>query len=73
MVRTRWKKSAILRQNVAIAHLFALPCSAEYLNLWVRCNYNSLSEAGLNAVTRGVQEGRGGKGIIFVFAAGTKH
>lgn len=43
---------------------------AEFLDLFVACGYNVLSDVGQSAILRGIREGRNGKGIIYVFAAG---
>ncbi|CAB9514520.1 Furin-like protease 1, isoform 1 [Seminavis robusta] len=45
---------------------------AEYLDLFITCGYNVLSDVGQEAITKGVQQGRDGKGIIYVFAAGNE-
>ena len=70
----RWRKDfadihPILCLPLYISQRFSF--SAEFLDLFIRCGYNVLSEVGQSAVTRGIQEGRDGKGIIYVFAAGT--
>ena len=41
-----------------------------FLDLFVKCEFNSLSNAEQNALNKGVVEGRNGKGIVYVFAAG---
>jgi hypothetical protein len=41
-----------------------------FLDLFVKCEFNSLSIDEQFAITKGVTEGRDGKGIVFVFAAG---
>ena len=41
-----------------------------FLDLFVSCEYNGESPEGFNATTRGVTEGRDGKGIIYLFASG---
>jgi subtilisin-like proprotein convertase family protein len=41
-----------------------------FLDLFVKCEFNSLSVDEQFALTKGVTEGRDGKGIVFVFAAG---
>lgn len=46
---------------------------AEFLDLFVVCGYNVLSEVGQSAITRGITEGRYGLGIIYVFAAGNEY
>jgi subtilisin family serine protease len=41
-----------------------------FLDLFVKCEFNSLSMAQQDALKRGVTEGRDGKGIVFIFAGG---
>ncbi|CAB9496274.1 Furin-like protease 1, isoform 1 [Seminavis robusta] len=47
-------------------------CS-EWLDIYVSCEYHALSEQAHQAFVQGVIEGRQGKGIIYVFAAGNAH
>jgi len=47
------------------------PGCAEFLDLFVVCGYNVLSDVGQAAITRGIKSGRDGLGIIYIFAAGT--
>lgn len=42
----------------------------EFLDISVDCNYFALPERERQAMVKGITEGRNGKGIIFVFAAG---
>jgi subtilisin family serine protease len=44
-----------------------------YLDLYVQCEYNSQSEEQLQAMEKGVTEGRNGKGIVYVFASGNTY
>lgn len=39
--------------------------STQYLFLFLKCNYNTLSDEDLAVLERGVQEGRNGKGTIY--------
>ncbi|KAL3924661.1 MAG: hypothetical protein SGILL_000913 [Bacillariaceae sp.] len=50
------------------------PCS-EFLDLIIggECDYVGLSNVARNSIVKGVNEGRDGKGIIYVFAAGNSH
>ena len=41
-----------------------------FLDLFVKCNFNSVSMTQQNALIKGVTEGRNGKGIVFIFAGG---
>jgi len=43
-----------------------------YLDLFVKCDYRKQDEDELAALTRGVTDGRGGKGMIYMFAAGNE-
>lgn len=45
----------------------------EYLDTFMDCHFNVLSEAGQAALAKGVTEGRGGKGIVYMIAAGNEH
>lgn len=47
--------------------------SAEFLDLYIECGYNALSDVGQAALTQGVQQGRNGNGIIYVFASGNEN
>jgi len=47
-------------------------CTA-YLDLFVECTYSGLDNDQLEAYVRGVTEGRAGKGIIYIFAAGNEY
>lgn len=47
-------------------------CS-EYLDLFTKCEYNALSPEQQTALVNGVHNGRDGKGIIYVFAAGNSY
>jgi subtilisin family serine protease len=49
-------------------------CS-EFLDIIIGglCNYNILSDNARNAITKGIQQGRDGKGIIYVFASGNAY
>jgi subtilisin-like proprotein convertase family protein len=44
-----------------------------FLDLYVKCTYNSLSEEEEKAFEKGITEGRDGKGIIYVYAAGNEY
>lgn len=46
----------------------------EFLDLIIggQCEYNVISEDTLDEITLGIQKGRGGKGILFVFASGNQ-
>lgn len=41
-----------------------------YLDLYVRCSYNALGEDTTAGLLKGISTGRGGKGIVYVFASG---
>ena len=43
-----------------------------YLDLFVDCEYNAQTQAEIEAMTRGVTEGRNGKGIVYMYAAGNE-
>jgi subtilisin family serine protease len=45
----------------------------EFLDVYVRCNYNVIDEATQAALDRGIKEGRDGKGIVYVFASGNEY
>ena len=47
-------------------------CS-DYLDLFVQCGYNALTAGQQAALTRGVQQGRDGKGVIYVFSSGNSY
>ncbi|CAB9529484.1 Furin-like protease 1, isoform 1 [Seminavis robusta] len=47
-------------------------CS-EALDIFLDCNFNTLSERGRATLSRGVTEGRDGKGIIYVVASGNEY
>jgi len=49
---------------------FETVACAEFLDLFINCHFNVLSDVGRQALTKGITEGRNGKGIIYVFAAG---
>ena len=58
-------------QSCANDRLSSCYLSAEYQDRFIDCDYNVLSDYGREALARGVSEGRDGKGIIYLFAAGT--
>jgi len=43
-----------------------------FLDLFVDCEYNAQSAEELAAMTKGITEGRGGLGIVYVYAAGNE-
>jgi subtilisin-like proprotein convertase family protein len=45
------------------------PCT-NFLDLFVNCEFNFLSMAQQDALSKGVTEGRNGKGIVYIFAGG---
>lgn len=47
--------------------------SQKHFHLFNKCSYNDLSKAELGVLERGITEGRNGKGIIYVFAAGNEY
>lgn len=51
--------------------LDVLACSS-YLDLFVKCGYNTQSPEEIAAMTQGVTLGRGGKGIVYLYAAGNE-
>ncbi|KAL3909587.1 MAG: hypothetical protein SGILL_008030, partial [Bacillariaceae sp.] len=48
---------------------------AEFLDLIIggKCDYVGLSTVARTGITKGVTEGRGGKGVVYVFASGNSH
>ena len=50
-----------------------LHVSEEYLAYYIECEYNELAEEDKAVLRKAINEGRGGKGIIFVFAAGNEY
>ena len=50
----------------------ALAC-AEFLDVYVSCEYHSLPPEAHQVLVQGVLEGRNGKGIIYVFAGGNSY
>ena len=55
------------------SHVVSLSFSEQYLYLYTLCSYLEPQIENLAAIERGVQEGRRGKGIIYVFAAGNSY
>lgn len=45
----------------------------DFLDLFTECEYNSLHPADQRGLQEGIQNGRDGKGIIYVFASGNTH
>eukprot|EP01063_Lacrimia_lanifica_P002895 TRINITY_DN11567_c0_g1_i1.p1 TRINITY_DN11567_c0_g1~~TRINITY_DN11567_c0_g1_i1.p1 ORF type:complete len:1253 (+),score=298.80 TRINITY_DN11567_c0_g1_i1:66-3824(+) len=45
----------------------------EVLDLWVDCKYNTLSDEVMANLEKGVAQGRSGKGVVYVFAAGNEY
>ena len=43
-----------------------------YLDLFVDCDYNAQTQAEVDALVQGVTAGRGGKGIVYMYAAGNE-
>jgi hypothetical protein len=50
----------------------ATACS-EYLDLFVSCGYNTISDEQQAALARGIHQGRQGKGILYVFSSGNSY
>ncbi|GMH81839.1 hypothetical protein TL16_g09060 [Triparma laevis f. inornata] len=48
------------------------PACTDYMDLFVTCDYRSLSNLMTTALLNGVTYGREGKGIVYVFAAGNE-
>lgn len=52
---------------------FDISGCSEALDLFVDCNFNALSDVGRETLTRGITQGRNGKGIIYTVAAGNEY
>ena len=46
------------------------PACADWLDLWVTCDYLALSERDRQQLHYGVTRGRAGKGVVYVTSAG---
>ena len=65
-------QSAIVNYCALNFQMDAAACS-EYLDLFTSCRYNALTEEQEASLANAVKNGRSGKGIIFVFAAGNSY
>mmetsp|Transcript_17514 Transcript_17514/g.27048 ORF Transcript_17514/g.27048 Transcript_17514/m.27048 type:complete len:796 (+) Transcript_17514:120-2507(+) len=50
-----------------------MPACMEFLDLFVSCEYFSLSESSHRKLVEGITKGRDGKGVIYVFASGNAY
>lgn len=49
------------------------PACSDYWDLWVSCVHQALSNQNSELLRNGVTTGRGGKGVIYVFASGNEY
>lgn len=49
------------------------PSCVKYLEHFAECNFFGLPDDFQSELVRGIQEGRGGKGLLFVFSSGNKY
>ncbi|CAB9496302.1 Furin-like protease 1, isoform 1 [Seminavis robusta] len=64
-------RRSIIHHCTQFYELDPIAC-AEYLDLFVDCNYHALSPTEHQVFVRAITEGRNGKGIIFTFPAGNE-
>ena len=57
----------------ALRYSYDPTACSEYLDLFVKCEYNALIPEEQAALTNGIQNGRDGKGIVYLFASGNSY